>query len=116
MNELKLKDVQVIAQADDNDYQESGYVVVLDKSGVYHIGSYSHCSCYGTWDGGDYGSGHRDGVLSGSWLWEGSGEELVKLAKERRDPSMPERPADSKDYDYSHLIDVYEQVLRHFGN
>lgn len=94
----------IIAQDDDNDYSESGYVV-LDRDGECLIGSYSHCSCYGTWD---------NDQLSGTWVWMGNREELIDMAKRGVDPVMPTRLANSKDYDYDHLMSVYQQVLVHY--
>ena len=91
---------EVIAQHDDNDYEESGYVVVHDLvTDEYALGNYAHCSCYGTWE-----------ALSG-WNWIGTKKDLIKLAKNRLDPDMPEREANPEDYDYDHLVEVYKQVL-----
>ena len=94
----------VVAQ--DDDYEgiehcsESGYVVVKDNTtNEYAIGRYSHCSCYGTWS------------AMGCWSWVGTREELLKMATNRLDPDMPEREADPEDYDYDHLVSVYQQVL-----
>lgn len=92
----------VIAQDDDNDYGESGYVVCV-KDNDARIGHYGHCSCYGTWD---------DGVLT--WLWEGSLSELYKMALNQIDPVYPGRKSDPEDSDYDHLMAVYSQTLKYF--
>lgn len=101
---MNTKLFEIIAQHDDEDDDESGYIVVYDPNvNKYAISRYSHCSCYGTWSalGGD---GH-------SWDWVGNLRSLLKLARNKLDFNMPERKADPDDYDYSHLIYVYEQVL-----
>jgi len=101
-----------IAQADDEDYQESGYVAAV-RDGVAYLSSYSHCSCYGTFDalcGGGI-SDWFDEEGDPQWDWTGSVDELVAMAKRCADPSMPEREATSGDCDYDHLQDVYNQIL-----
>ena len=91
---------EIIAQDDDNDYSESGWVVIKDnKENKYAIGRYSHCSCYGTWS------------AIADWDWVGTLRSLLKLARNKLDPNMPERKADPEDYDYNHLMNVYNQVL-----
>ena len=100
----------IIAQDDDCDYDESGYVVCVigDQAG---LATYSHCSCYGTWTsitGGDY-SASGNGIAS--WSWIGKVKELVKLAKANGDPHLPGRTASSEDYNYDHLQKVYNQIL-----
>lgn len=101
----------IIAQDDDNDYQESGYLVLELPAGMAAIISYSHCSCYGTWD-----SLASEGFDAGDipYDWYGSIKELVRMAFCKADPAMPERPANSEDYNYDHLFNVYEQVLKHY--
>lgn len=94
----------VIAQDDDQDYSESGYVAVR-KDDWAAIAKYSHCSCYGTWDS------LTDRTGKPAWDWEGTPGELVGMAIRMADPCMPDRVADEKDYDYDHLVKVYQQVL-----
>jgi hypothetical protein len=100
-----------IAQDDDNDYEESGYIAVYDGKRCA-LARYSHCSCYGTWtalNGGDY-SKTGNGI---TWDWFGSKRQLLKMAREKLDPHAPfgTRKADEKDYDYDHLMNVYQQIL-----
>ena len=91
---------EVIAQDDDCDYSESGFVAVKDnKENKYAIGRYSHCSCYGTWS------------ALADWDWVGTKRGLLKLARHKLDPNMPERKADPEDYDYDHLMNVYQQII-----
>ena len=101
----------IVAQDDDNDYSESGYVV-LRVNNTYYIAQYSHCSCYGTYDALCNGGVNDDGDGTVRTLWAGSKMRLLHMAKELRDPSMPDRYANEKDYDYDHLCAVYEQVLK----
>ena len=101
-----------IAQDDDNDYQESGYIAVYDGKRCA-LARYSHCSCFGTWTalgGGDY-SNPGNGAIT--WDWLGTKRQLLKLAREKLDPHAPfgTRKADEKDYDYDHLMNVYQQIL-----
>ncbi len=99
----------IIAQDDDDcGYSESGFVVAV-KDGVAAISHYSHCSCYGT-------VSCLGGLnLSSDWDWSGTEEQLQQMAAEIRDPNMPERSADPSDYDYDHLMRVYDDVLAHYG-
>lgn len=96
----------IIAQDDDNDYEESGYVVV-NVGKDFAIARYGHCSCYGTWTNLSEG---KSGIV---WDWEGSLRQLLKLARNKLDPhcSIGSRKADEKDYDYDHLMACYTQVL-----
>ena len=92
---------RIIAQHDDEDYSESGYVVASSMDGSeYAIGHYSHCSCYGTWDG--------DACM---WEWEGDRKGLIEMARGGIDPDMPGRKAEPGDCDFSHLAAVYSEVL-----
>jgi hypothetical protein len=100
-----LFEKSIIAQDDDNDYSESGWVaVVVDNWAA--ISRYSHCSCFGTWDDltDECSSNPR-------WDWQGTVEQLVKMAQNCADPAMPKREANKEDYDYDHLSEVYRQVL-----
>lgn len=100
---------KVIAQSDDNDYQESGWIAVVDGKKAA-LGNYSHCSCYGTWTalgGGGLSSSGGDPIFE----WEGSVTELIHMAKRKADPCVPSREANPEDYDYDHLMDVYQQIL-----
>lgn len=104
---LDIKDSEqfrqlIIAQDDDCDYSESGWVAVVQ--GKYAgLARYSHCSCYGTWTS----ITDHTGAL---WLWQGTVTQLVKLAKNKKDPAIPKRDANPHDYDYNHLIKVYKQI------
>ena len=100
----------VIAQDDDCDYQESGWVAgILD--GVAFLAHYSHCSCFNTFEAltndGSVGIPDVD--------WEGSPEALRLMAHRKLDPSMPGRVSDPNDRDYDHLMEVYRGVLEHFA-
>lgn len=143
----------IIAQHDDQDYQESGYVVLVwtgsieqgsvnqdpdsvtqelgsveQDHGIQDPGSanrdpgsaiichYSHCSCYGTFDdlcGGEISDWFEEGDIRVDW--QGTVSELLVMANGVRDPFMPDRVADPKDYDYDHLLSVYAQVLSYFN-
>jgi hypothetical protein len=101
----------VIAQSDDEYYQESGYVIV-ERDGVASIGHYSHCSCYATFTslcGGGISDSYDEGTVT--WAWQGSIQELLDLAKGNFDYVVPGRQIDSEDCDADHLLDCYKQVL-----
>lgn len=116
----KAFDAAIIAQDDDNDYSESGWlaVVVGDQAALTR---YSHCSCYGTWeslnDGGisDHFDDEEDAksqiTRNPRWDWTGSVADLVTLAKRNGDPFIPGRETDPDDYDGDHLLEVYKQIL-----
>lgn len=104
-------EAHIIAQDDDCDYQESGWVAVRVGSWAA-IARYSHCSCYGTWTsltGG--GISDSEGPDDPAWNWQGSPEELIKMAENCMDPSISDRKASPEDYDYDHLCNVYKQIL-----
>ena len=106
----------IVAQDDDCDYSESGYVACIfpdDTAGIFH---YSHCSCFGTWEAlsgyGDYS--FDDEPLEEREVhavWTGTKEELYRLAENKRDPSYPTRESIEDDYDHDHLMKVYAQLL-----
>jgi len=103
-------DAAVIAQDDDEDYEESGWVAWVIGETAY-LGSYSHCSCYGTFEVicDDYANATSEGTPR--YDWSGTVAELVAMAERKADPNMPERMSDPKDCDYDHLMKVYEQVI-----
>jgi len=103
------RDGLIIAQDDDEDYDESGYVVIrMGENAV--IAHYGHCSCYDTWDdliGGEWG-------IPCGFHWFGSLDELKVMAEEVKDPMVPDRVAEEGDFDYDHLFKVYDQVRAWF--
>lgn len=101
----------IIAQDDDNDYSESGYVACA-KGAWAALSRYGHCSCYDTFTsltGGGISDTHDEGDVN--WDWQGTPDELVNLARSNGDPAMPKRTVDPKDCDADHLAKVYEQIL-----
>lgn len=100
----------VIAQDDDNDYSESGWVC-WKLGDRFYLGRYSHCSCYGTFDslcGGSIGDYMSEGTPD--FTWEGGRAELADLVAGKMDPAVPDRPASTDDYDSDHLMAVYSQL------
>ena len=89
----------IIAQDDDCDYSESGWVACV-KDDWAGLASYSHCSCFGTWE-----------AMDGKFSWEGTPEQLVAKAREEHDPIIDGKKASTADYDYDHLMVVYGQIL-----
>lgn len=105
----------IIAQDDDEDYEESGYVVCI-RYGLAFLGSYGHCSCYDTWSsmtgGGISDYREPDDYYTPGWAWVGTIPELLTLARGKLDPVAVGRVASPEDRDYDHLMKVYEQVLQ----
>lgn len=102
-----------IAQDDDQDYDESGYICLVRDKTAY-IGRYSHCSCYGTWTSLTGGGVSQAGVSQPCWSWIGTVPELKKLVKGKLDPCFPDRVANPEDYDYDHLMNLYKQLEEYF--
>lgn len=96
----------IVAQDDDCDYSESGWVAVVDGDWAA-LSRYGHCSCYDTWS--DMTS---DGTCDPIWDWEGTADGLIELAKYKLDPAIPQRVSQPDDYDYDHLMNVYDQILK----
>lgn len=98
---MELNEKHEIARADDPGYYEnSGWIAVYDgeRAGIFKFG---HCSCYGTWD-----DGARDA------MWEGTREEMIEMAREQRDPTMPERIIVEGEYDYDKISKLYDGILK----
>lgn len=105
----------VIAQDDDNDYSESGWVAVVDGDWAA-LTKYGHCSCYDTWASiTNGGISDDEGPDEPKWDWQGTVSELIGMATFKADPGFKGRIADPEDYDYDHLMKVYEQVLEWYG-
>ncbi len=85
------------------DHYESGGWVALLKDGKAVLSAFSHCSCYGTWEG-----------MHDDRDWEGTPRELLAMAVAVRDPTMPERFAAEDDYDYPQLKQAYDEVVEYF--
>lgn len=101
-----------IAQDDDQDYSESGYIALVTDDGVAYMAYYSHCSCYGTWESlaaPAYPYEGNEATLT--FDWSGTPDELVDMAKRIADPANSNANANPEDYDYDHLCKVYEQVI-----
>jgi len=97
----------VVAQDDDCDYSESGWLALIHE-GTAYLARYGHCSCYDTLEG----LGIDKNYMSSNWfVWSGSVDGLISMAERKADPAMPERIADSEDCDYDHLMTVYKDVL-----
>jgi len=109
----------IVAQDDDNYYEESGWVAVVDGDDAY-LANYSHCSCFGTWtalrgESYNYDSALDRSNLPANWyVWAGTRKELIEMAKRKADPAVPDRESctDDCDYDYDHLMKVYEDILK----
>lgn len=99
----RYDDLKVLARFDNGDgYSMHGIILFHDEgAGTYLLGQVEHCSCYGTWE---------DDAFNGSFTWEGSKEELLRLARRKRDPSMPSRSITSGDCDYEYLSQIYTWV------
>ncbi len=101
----------VIAQHDDCDYSESGWVAVVIGNWAA-LTKYGHCSCYDTWasiTGG--GISDEEGPDNPRWDWVGTPQELLELAENNEDPGIKGRTASPEDYDYDHLQEVYKQII-----
>lgn len=101
----------VIAQDDDGGYDVSGWIAVAigDWSALTR---YGHCSCFDTWasvTGG--GIGDYEGPSEPLWDWQGPPDKLVELAHIKADPGLPGRTSIPDDYDHTHLMKVYDQIL-----
>lgn len=103
----------IIAQSDDDDFEESGWVACVLPDGTALLGAYAHDSCYNTFDALCDVGGVACYVAEGlaSFTWGGTVAGLVDLATRRADPAIPERLADPQDSDYDHLMAVYAGVL-----
>ncbi len=90
-----------IARADaPDDYENSGWIAVYDgeRAGIF---SFGHCSCYGTWD---Y-------EACDAMSWEGTRDELIAMARDKKDPAMPERTIVEGEYDYTKIVKLYDGIL-----
>lgn len=109
--QCELFRASIIAQDDDNDYDESGWVAVVINNWAA-LTSYGHCSCYDTWasiTGG--GISDNEGPDEPRWDWTGTPDELIELAKRKGDPALAGRTSEPADYDHDHLMKVYEQII-----
>ena len=98
-----------IAQADGEDYEAAGYVVIA-QGDFAAISAYGHCSCYDTWD--DLTSSSDSEQVR--WDWTGTIADLKRMAAHNLDPSVSGRTAAPDDHDYTQLMEVYKQVLAWF--
>lgn len=105
----------IIAQHDDEDWRESGWVIVVkgDEAAIAH---YGHCSCYDTWDDLVESNDHHttNELPRMRWDWTGSVAELRTIVFNDRDPFMPERTANPEDNGYDHLAACYQQAIQWF--
>lgn len=104
----------VVAQDDDEDYQESGYVICVVGE-LALLAGYGHCSCYNTWsdlNGGGIGDYfEEDEVKHPAWQIVVPVPVMAMMAYERMDPALPPRIADQEDSNYDHLVKTYGQFL-----
>lgn len=107
----------VVAHDDDNDYSESGWVVVRVRRGEVDYGliaRYSHCSCYDTWAsicGGGLSDYYAEDVeMEPSFDWVGTWDAVVKMASESIDP-MTGCVANERTEDADHLAAVWVAVI-----
>ncbi len=109
VSQLTVEEFQryIVAQDGDQDYESSGFVILVFPHGMAAMSAYSHCSCYGTWESINSGADAK-------FDWHGTLRELIQMAIDIADPIMPGRVADSGDYNYDHLCNVYKQVLEKY--
>lgn len=103
-------EASIIAQHDDEDYDESGYVAFVVGKTAY-IARYSHCSCFGTWTALDRSDHSIRGGGNLIYEWSGTVIQLISMARKKMDPALTGRVASPEDNDYDHLMAVYEQVI-----
>lgn len=107
-----------IARSADNVYDPSGWVAcIAERQGlrIAMIGSFSHCSCYDTWDdlcgcGISMSVGYGD-MVRPKWAWIGSVEDMLVLARNSADPIVLARVISTADYNAHHLLELYRQIL-----
>ena len=101
----------VIAQASSGGYDPSGWIAWVHDGRAY-LSTYGHCSCYGTFTA-LCGGGISDYLEIGEpgFVWSGTPNQMVKLAKKKADPHRPDREADKEDYCYQYLMDVFDTIL-----
>lgn len=120
--------LSIIAQSDNEDYQESGWVALI-ANGQAALAHYSHCSCFGTFTSLDV-NGHPTLDVNGhptyentylgelSVDWEGTPKELLAIAKGRLNPLVKGNPPidpNEFDMDLDHLKRVYDGVIAFFA-
>jgi hypothetical protein len=109
----------ILTQSDYNTYEiartgyNDGYSVnewiALVKEEQAILMDTSHCSCFGTWC---CGYGENECSLEGGTIrWQGTLKELLKMAKDKIDPDMPERIMSEGDCDYKDLMALYQEIL-----
>lgn len=108
--------MSIVAQDDDNDYQESGWVVCKVRRGETDyglVGVYGHCSCYDTWvdlcGGGISDYYGDDEVMEPQFAWIGSWEAVEWMARYGIDPKSL-RPIDDNTYNRDHLESCWRQI------
>lgn len=86
-------------------YDTEGYVALV-KDGRGYIVHASHCSCYGTWEAGDLNFRPIE--------WEGSIDDMIKLAKAKGDLNgLLQRPLDpAMDYGVATLLSLYDKIIK----
>jgi hypothetical protein len=92
----------IFAQADEpGDYENRGWVCLINKhSNHAALMTFSHNSCYGTWEAID----------GDDPVWDGTIGQMVSMAIENRDPSLPARIRDDQDRPDSLLDDLYSEI------
>lgn len=100
-----IGNVLEIFSNNDGCYEDSGYILTLDKDGLYRVYYYAHCSCYGPEEG-----------CSDTPDWTGSAADLLLVCSQdfydfETGMILPEPPK-NKSLAYSELRS-YVKALKH---
>ena len=102
MFDFDFKEEHIFARAArDGMYEADGWVALVNKETNHAaLMTFSHCSCFGTWE-------EIDGDNP---VWDGTIAEMVVLAFENRDPSLPLRTREPGDKTDPLLDELYEEI------
>jgi hypothetical protein len=100
---LDFQPKHLFAQGDcPGDYENGGWVALVNKETNHAaLMTFSHCSCYGTWEAID----------GDTPVWDGTIAEMFAMAQENRDPSLPSRVREEGDICDNELDILYKEIM-----
>ena len=87
-------------------WSSEGYIALVDGD-FAGVVSFSHDSYVGVFHGADF---NENGQID--FVWEGSPQELFRIAKLDTDLMFPDRPRSKDDCDYDLITQLYKEILK----
>ena len=113
VNRSNWQDYEICRGEKEEDCENGGYVIMRMPDGMIGIAQFGHCSCYDTFEsliGGGVDGYSSSGTIRMDWV--GTPAEMLDMALNSRDPSMPKRTIEPDEFMGREINEAYRNYLK----